>query len=216
MRTALLLAFVFAALPALSQPTLGVGARLGGNVSILTDGFEGISSDREAGAAAALLVVVAFSDQTALVAEAGYAFLRYSHTLPFQPDTSPNSTGGEITFTSTQRMIQMGMLGKANLPLSGTLSPYLLLGPQVGLLLETDIDTAPAELNGSPIMPDRVDHSEPYNDVTLNGVVGLGIGLATAGTDLRIEVRYERTLTGFLASGGGTLSSFGLSLGATF
>lgn len=226
MRTALLLAILFAA-PIAAQPTVDLGFRVGVNASAYSLSFDeadvSFDSNRELGFEAAITAEVRLTDLIEAIAEAGYAHRRFSVDLASQFGPQPDSDPEMITLGSSYGMGTLGLLGRLSPFGQRRLSPYLLAGPRLDLFLSANDET------GTISFPDRMGTIERevsnqfedlFVDAGLSGLIGLGLAWQLpSGPMLRLETRYDRTLTDpFSGNPPATrqLNSFSFSTGMTW
>lgn len=226
MRAALFL-LLFCTASAAAQPAFDFGFRVGGNLTSLKTEFIEFDSplgpqesDLAPGFEIAGFADASLSSLLTVTAEIGYARRRYSESIPFQAESSPTISDEEITFTSSHNLGTLGIFGRAVLPGTSTFAPYLLAGPRLDLQIDSDLDIEYPDDYVVPRAPgQQPDFSDQFADTVLSGVVGVGVEMHRAvGPDLRLEARYDRTLTNFVSGDlvDGTLTGFGLSVGVTF
>lgn len=221
MRFSLVL-FLLAAPCALAQPAVDFGLRVGADLSQLEAQVEGVTlndfTERELGVQVAVLADASLSEFFAATAEIGYARRRYSQivALQFGDSPSPNDVAAELVTSFSTGFF--GLIGRFSPYRYRSVSPYAVAGPRLDVLLGSNPGKTEA---GTPTLTVVLEDVYPqsFADVSLSGVVGLGVALRSVGQPIvRLEARYSRTVTDFLKLDAfdGRISGFDLSVGVTF
>ncbi len=222
-RTFALLAALALAAPTLAQPAVDFGLRVGGNLTSLRAEYGSdlldFNTDREAGFEVAILAITSMT-KASVSAELGFARRAYSQTTPVQTGGAPIFTDRrELTLETSFDVGSLAVLGHFFPVGRRPFSPYVLVGPRLDVLLGSDPGSN-TYLAGFETALVQDGFPELFADVSLSGVAGLGMEIGRlAGPDLRLEVRYGRTLTDFLSGSDavdGTINGFDLSVGVTF
>ena len=134
--------------------------------------------------------------------EAEYA--QRSYRWPEVEETAPGDDGGVWTGqvnlpASTLQYASVPVLAKVEPAGLGGLTPYLLVGPRLDVLVGRSVETVTR--GGSQPVEFRDDLPDALDTVALTGVVGAGVGLGgLIGPEVRVEARYGFGLTNLVDS----------------
>lgn len=125
---------------------------------------------------------------------------RLTEWLSIQPDILFVSKGrrtsldGALVSTLNVEYVELPVLARIGIPIGQHVSPYLMAGPALGILLTFENER---EIDGSV-----TDLSDEAKRIDVSGVLGAGVEVAlTPRHGLTLEARYDRSFTRFLKDG---------------
>ena len=127
----------------------------------------------------------------------GHLVMPFGPTFAFQPEvlysqkgakgsTVDEESGEEVDIELKHDYLEIPLLLRMSIPTSGSVRPYLLLGPSIGLSMSCEID---GESGGVSVGIDCDELLEP-SSVDLGGALGGGIEFPVGTRAMSLGVRY--------------------------